>query len=280
MTVSRRRLLGSGLAAFAGLLGARSIALGAPATARAAAPGGAGTGVAPADAAPAGYVPSDHRWGMVVDTVSCIGCGRCVEACKLENHVPMDPEYNRTWVELHVIAQDGSVIVAAPNGGIDGYSAEAVAALGLSESIRQAYFVPRLCMQCDNSPCTSICPVGATFRTEDGVVLVDDERCIGCGFCVVACPYGARYIVPAGGEMPNGYPGVADKCTFCYHRTTRGLLPACAEVCPVEARIFGDLKDESSPVSAVLRDRRTQVMKPEAGTKPRVYYLGLEAEVG
>jgi tetrathionate reductase subunit B len=275
VTLSRRRLLGSGMALFAGLFGARAISLAAPAPSSAASPEAASP-----ESLPAGYDPSAHRWGMVIDTESCIGCGRCVEACKLENHVPMDPEYNRTWVELHALTQEGGVFVAAYEGGIEGYSAETVEALGVPEPIRDAYFVPRLCMQCDNSPCTSICPVGATFRTEDGVVLVDDERCIGCGYCVVSCPYGARYIVPAGGELPNGYPGVADKCTFCYQRTTRGMLPACADVCPVEARIFGDLKDESSNVNRVLRQRRAQVIKPEAGTKPRVYYLGLENELG
>jgi Fe-S-cluster-containing dehydrogenase component len=96
---------------------------------------------------------------------------------------------------------------------------------------------------------------------------------------VVACPYGARYIVPSGGETPKGVPGVADKCTFCYHRITRGELPACVEVCPTSARKFGDTNDPESAVSVILRDEHTEVLKSELGTKPRVYYLGLEAEV-
>ena len=109
--------------------------------------------------------------------------------------------------------------------------------------------MPRLCMQCDNSPCTGVCPVGATYRTEDGVILVDARRCIGCGYCVVACPYGARYLVPAGPEAPNDTPGVADKCTWCYHRISRNLEPACVEVCPVGARMFGDAADPDDPIA-------------------------------
>ncbi len=142
-----------------------------------------------------------------------------------------------------------------------------------------AYFVPRLCMQCDNPPCVAVCPVQATFRTEDGVVLVDQDRCVGCGYCVVACPYGARYLVPGGGLTPRGSSGVADKCTWCYHRITRGLMPACVEVCPVEARVFGDRNDPASRVSLLLREQPTEVIRPDLGTQPQVYYIGLDREV-
>ena len=146
--------------------------------------------------------------------------------------------------------------------------------------MRQSFFVPRLCMQCDNAPCVSVCPVGATYKTPDGVVLVDQDRCIGCGYCVVACPYGARYLVPSGPDLPNGNAGVADKCTWCYQRLAKGQLPACVEECPTQARLFGDLNDPDSPVSVVLRTKRTEVMKPELGTRPRVFYVGLQAERG
>jgi tetrathionate reductase subunit B len=145
--------------------------------------------------------------------------------------------------------------------------------------VRNAYFVPRTCMQCENPPCTWVCPVSATYRTADGIVLVDEKRCIGCGYCVVACPYGARYMVPAGDTTPKGVAGIADKCTFCYHRITRGLLPVCAEVCPVNARIFGDRNDASSAVSVAISEKRVRVMKPALGTRPRVFYTGLEGEV-
>lgn len=224
------------------------------------------------------YDAAAHRWGFVVDTTSCIGCGQCVVACKEENNVPLDGEHTRTWVERHSVAPDGSVAVDAPEAGVGGFAASAHAASGAVQPGTRTYFVPRLCMQCENSPCTAVCPVGATYRTPDGVVLVDEQRCIGCGFCVVACPYGARYLVPAGPRTPAGVAGVADKCTFCYHRITRGRQPACVEICPVGARKFGDLNDPSSAVSTILRERPTRVMKASLGTSPRVHYLGLERE--
>ena len=228
---------------------------------------------------PLAYDPSTHDWAFVCDATRCIGCGLCVEACKQENEVPLEPTCNRTWVERHTIAEDGTVVIDSPNGGIEGFPPAATTDGEVGERAHEAYFVPRLCMQCENPPCVSVCPVSATYKTEDGVILVDADRCIGCGYCVVACPYGARYIVPAGHELPGGYPGVADKCTFCYHRTTKGLAPACVGVCPVGARTFGDRNDPASPVNELLRDPRIRVIKPEQGTEPRVFYLGLEGEV-
>jgi Fe-S-cluster-containing dehydrogenase component len=133
-------------------------------------------------------------------------------------------------------------------------------------------------MQCEDSPCTSVCPVGATYRTADGVILVDPRRCIGCGYCVVACPYGARYITPAGEDAPNDAPGVADKCTWCYHRISRGRLPACVEVCPVGARKFGDANDPYGEIASIVRERKPEMLHPEYGTRPRVLYLGPSVE--
>jgi len=234
----------------------------------------------PANAEPiaASYDPTAHQWGFAVDTNRCIGCGLCVVACKEENNVPDDPEYSRTWVERHMTTADGVVHVDSPEGGIGGFPpASAPVAIGGSP-VTDVRFVPRLCMQCEASPCTGVCPVGATYRTPDGVILVDEDRCIGCGYCVVACPYGARYIVPAGDRTPRGVAGVADKCTFCYHRITTGRRPACVEACPVGARTIGDLNDPASPVSVILAEQPTTVLKPELGTKPRVYYVGLEGE--
>lgn len=273
-TVSRRRVLQAGVAAGAALCGARllSAVVGAPTDEARAADDA--TNAAAATAPP--YDPSVHDWGFVIDTTTCIGCGRCVDACKLENFVPEEPEINRTWVELHVVDQDGNVTITSPDGGREGFPADQAPPV---DNLRDAYFVPRTCMQCENPPCTWVCPVSATFRLEDGVVLVDENRCIGCGYCMVACPYGARYIVPTGEHMPKGVAGVVDKCTFCYQRITRGLLPACAEVCPTNARIFGDLRDAESPASVALRENRVRVMKPALGTRPRVWYIGLEEEV-
>jgi Fe-S-cluster-containing dehydrogenase component len=222
----------------------------------------------------ANYDATAHRWGFVVDTVACIGCGKCVVACKTENGVPFDEEHTRTWIERRTLSADGTVTVDSPEAGIHGFE-DAQLPVAAAD-IRASQFVAKLCMQCELSPCTTVCPVGATFRTADGVILVDDARCIGCGYCVVACPYGARYLVPAGARTPTGVGGVADKCTFCYHRVTRGQQPACVEVCPVEARRFGDLNDPQSEVSVILRERTTRVLRPEMGTKPRVHYLGLE----
>jgi Fe-S-cluster-containing dehydrogenase component len=270
-TLSRRRVLQLGLAAVPAVCGAQLL--------------GSGLGqstdvVRAAEPNPAGgsYDPSAHDWAFVMDTTTCIGCGRCVEACKQENHVPPDPELNRTWVELHVQADDWTVSVSSPQGGGHGVPVEE-AVPAAAGAVRNAYFVPRLCMQCENPPCTWVCPVSATYRTEDGVILVDETRCIGCGYCLIACPYGARYMVPAGDTTPKGVPGIADKCTFCYHRITRGLLPACAEVCPVNARIFGDRNDPASPVSVALNEKRVRAMKTALGTRPRVFYTGLEGEV-
>ena len=222
----------------------------------------------------ANYDAAAHRWGFVVDTAACIGCGKCVVACKTENGVPFDEEHTRTWIERRTLTSSGAVIVQAPDAGIAGF-ADAPLPVAASEIV-DSKFVARLCMQCELSPCTTVCPVGATYRTADGVILVDEARCIGCGYCVVACPYGARYLVPADARTPTGVAGVADKCTFCYHRVTRGQQPACVEVCPVGARKFGDLNDATSEVSVILRDQATRVLRPELGTKPRVHYLGLE----
>ena len=223
----------------------------------------------------ASYDPTEHRWGFVVDTRLCIGCGLCVVACRDENRTPA-PEYTRTWVERQTTTVDGAVLVESPEAGIEGFEPEAIPVAVEGSPVVDMRFVSRLCMQCEVSPCTAVCPVGATYRTPDGVVLIDPDRCIGCGYCVVSCPYGARYIVPATEVTPRGVAGVADKCTFCYHRITAGLQPACVEACPVGSRQFGDLNDPDSPVSVALREHPTTRMKEDLGTKPRVYYIGLD----
>ena len=139
------------------------------------------------------------------------------------------------------------------------------------QAILKAFFVPKLCNHCANPPCVQVCSVGATFRTPDGVVLVDEKYCVGCRYCIQACPYGARYMHPQ--------KHVADKCTFCYHRISKGLLPACVEVCPTQARIFGEVDNASSPIRRFIRFNRTMVLKPALNTKPMVFYAGAEGEV-
>ena len=276
--LSRRQILKLGAAAVPSLVGAAGIFGWLTVLAR---DGTARDGTSAADAVLAGYDATAHHWGFVVDASACIGCGTCVVACKQENGVPLDAEHTRTWIERHTLATDGTIRVDSPDAGIHGFPAAptGTGAASVEDAVVVASrFVPRLCMQCEASPCTEICPVGATYRTADGVVLIDADRCIGCGYCVVACPYGARYLVPAGQRTPRGTAGVADKCTFCYHRIARGLQPACVEVCPVGARMFGDLSDPSSRVSTILRESNTKVMKAALGTRPRVHYLGLEGE--
>jgi len=213
-----------------------------------------------------GHNPAEHLWGMGVQIERCIGCGRCVWACKTENHVPEEPFFFRTWVERYIVYSDNEVSVDSPEGGIRGFEKKAT-----EKQILRSFFVPKLCNQCENPPCVQVCPVGATFRTDDGVVLVDEEYCIGCRYCIQACPYGARYLHPE--------KHVADKCTFCYHRVVKGLAPACVEVCPTQARIFGDLKGRASPLVRFMRMNKVDVLKPYLNTEPKVYYANLDMVV-
>ncbi len=220
-----------------------------------------------------------HYWGFVCDNERCIGCGRCVIACKQENKVPWEPEYNRTWVERYTVTEDGEIFVDSPNAGRDGFTAEYMNLKYRDMEVRKSFFVPKLCNQCDNPPCVTVCPVGATYMTEDGIVLVDQEHCIGCRYCIQACPYGARFVLPDFSETHFGQVRVVDKCTWCYHRITKGLVPACVEACPVGARVFGDLRDPESPVRKILREKHVYVLKPALGTEPKVYYIGFEKGV-
>ena len=229
-SLSRRAFLGFGVAVVGGVAGAAVLGQLFPVFASA---GDEASPLVP------NYDPATKAWTFVVDTAACIGCGLCVVACKEENNVPQLPEFTRTWVERHVTTADGMLYVDAPEAGINGFPPTSTAPGAAGKVVESSFFQPRLCMQCEDSPCTTVCPVSATYRTADGVILVDSRRCIGCGYCVVACPYGARYLTPAGENAPNDTPGVADKCTWCYHRITKGLQPACVEVCPVSARIFG-----------------------------------------
>jgi tetrathionate reductase subunit B len=127
-------------------------------------------------------------WGFIVDTTRCIGCGACVRACKVENNVP--DSFFRTWVERYEINKDEKVRVDSPKGAIESFQLDNFP----SSDIVKAFFVPKLCNHCYNSACTQVCPVGASYHTPDHVVLIDKEHCVGCGYCVQACPYGCRYI--------------------------------------------------------------------------------------
>lgn len=220
---------------------------------------------------------SKVRWAFLVDTFKCVGCGFCVKACKLENDVPLDANVTKTWVERYVLTKDGRVLADTPKGALNGFITSKID-LGLGnfhdikkEDIEKAFFVPKLCNHCENPPCVQVCPVGATYQTPDGVVLVDRKWCIGCGYCIMACPYGVRFFHPV-------YK-VADKCTFCYHRITKGLKTACVQACPFGARMIGNIRDPNDPVSKIIRTERVGVLKDEYGTRPQVYYRGISREV-
>ena len=217
------------------------------------------------------------RWVFLVDTRKCTGCGFCVNACKIENEVPYDANVTRTWVERYVLTKDGKVYADSPKGARDGFKSASIDQnhAGFKEirdeDIDKAFFVPKLCNQCDNPPCVQVCPVGATYQTEDGVVLVDRKWCIGCGYCIMGCPYGVRFFHPV--------YNVAEKCNFCYHRITKGMKTACVDACPFDARRIGNIKDPDDPVTKVIMTERVSILKEEYGTKPQVFYLGLSKEV-
>ena len=184
------------------------------------------------------------RFGMLVDIRKCIGCQACTVSCSVENQPPIGQF--RTTVLQYEIDRPGS--------------SPAMVSL------------PRLCNHCEAPPCVPVCPVRATFQREDGIVLVDNERCVGCGYCVQACPYDARFI--------NHETQTADKCTFCEHRLEAGLLPACVESCVGGARVIGDLNDPDSEIQRRMQAHKEQlqVLKPGMQTEPRVFYIGLPEE--
>ena len=210
---------------------------------------------------------SKHKWVMVIDQSRCIGCNYCTYACQAFNDVPGDAHWN-------VVSVEGS-------------------------TDKGATFLPRPCQHCENAPCVEACPVGATYHRADGLIEMDYDKCIGCRYCQVACPYNARVFnwqdpaqlanpyVPKWGipEIPRRARGVVEKCTFCTERIDRGLAigltpgvhrdatPACVNVCPVNARLFGDLNDPASPVSRALAVRRSFRLREDLGTNPRVYYI-------
>jgi Fe-S-cluster-containing dehydrogenase component len=215
-----------------------------------------------AETAPDTYKMAEHWWGMIIDIDKCIGCGNCVRACSKENGVP--DGYFRTWVERYEVEEDKPPKVESPNGGMEGFPP-------FGRADVKSFFVPKLCNQCADSPCTQVCPVGATFVSPDGVVLVDETYCLGCRYCVQACPYGCRYLHPE--------KETVDKCTLCYHRITQGLTTACCENCPTGARQLVDFKNPKDPVHDFLRNNKVDVLKPYMATQAKVYYKDLDGSV-
>ena len=229
------------------------------------------------DAGEAFAANPDLRWVFLVDTHKCVGCGFCVKACKVENDLPQEINATRTWVERYVMTRDGQVHADSPRGANEGFIGRAIDRGTLppldvaDEDIVQAFFVPKLCNQCDHPSCVQVCPVGATYKTADGVTLIDRKWCIGCGYCVMGCPYGVRFFHPT--------LHVAEKCNFCYHRIHRTQSTACVEACPFGARRIGNLRNPDDPVTRVIMTQRVGVLKDAFGTRPQVYYIGLNMEV-
>lgn len=197
------------------------------------------------------------RYGMVVDLKRCVGCNSCTVMCKVENGTPPGVLWARV---LRLESGD--------------YPARRLS-------------LPVLCMHCKDPPCQKACPTGATIKRPDGIVYVDTAKCIGCRYCMMACPYQARYFndalrgyFPGQGFTPyevvkykDHPPGVVSKCHFCKHRVDQGLQPACVANCIAKARYFGDLDDPNSEVSQIIRTRRGDQLHADLGTDPSVYYL-------
>jgi Fe-S-cluster-containing dehydrogenase component len=224
--------------------------------------------------------PEDRRWVMLIDLRKCVGCHACTIACVAENKLPPGVVYRPVMEEE----------------------------IGIYPNVTRK-FLPRPCMQCDNPPCTEVCPVTATYTNAEGVVVVDYNQCIGCRACIAACPYGARtydfgytYIeqlsvlngVLVGSETADDYErlqnfeygeewarvsrhaspiGNVRKCHFCLHRIHEGELPACTTTCIGRATLYGDANDPDSLVSEMINLPNTIRLKEELGTEPRVYYI-------
>ncbi len=212
-------------------------------------------------------------FGYALNLSICIGCRRGAEACHKENN--HDRATNNSYIRV-LEMQKGSLDMEKGNVNYD----HPVPA-------PDKFYMPVQCHQCDNAPCIKVCPVQATWKESDGIVVVDYNWCIGCRYCEAACPYHARRFnwkapeIPADEINPHqSYlsnrirpQGVMEKCTFCLHRTRRGQLPACLEACPTGARVFGNLLDPKSEIRWVLENKRVFVLKEELGTKPRFFYF-------
>jgi len=196
------------------------------------------------------------KYAMVIDLNTCVGCNACMAACAMENQTPVwDTHKWRTYVHDEEI--------------------------GMGDDVHRRFF-PRLCNHCDNPPCMTVCPTGATYKKDNGIVMVDEDLCMGCEACALACPYHARVEFRYsdvrqgkefyGSDFRRHRPSV-DKCSFCDHRVEQGLKPACVETCVGESRMFGDLDDPNDPIAQMVASGVARPLMPHIGTRPNVYYI-------
>jgi len=217
----------------------------------------------------------DVEFAYALDISRCVGCRRCVYACVQENNQSRDPQVH--WIRVLEMEKGKGVDFSESDPY---YDRELVPEDG-------HFYVPVQCQQCRNAPCTKVCPTGATWTEKDGIVVIDYDWCIGCRYCMAACPYGARHFnwsepsIPAGELNTNTHilgnrprpKGVVEKCTFCIQRTRAGRYPACVEVCPVGARKFGNLLDPNSEIRYIIEHQRVLVLKEELNTMPKFFYF-------
>lgn len=177
------------------------------------------------------------RYAMVMDTRRCIGCHSCTVACKVNNNLPVDMIYN-------------PVVTVGPEG--------------IYPHVHMIHY-PLICMHCDNPPCVGCCPTGASQQSDDGIVWVEEAKCMGCKACIQACPYHARHV--------NQATGSVWKCDFCMNRVRKGEEPYCVKTCHQRARVFGDLDDPNSEVARLVNEIQSTRFLTELGTDPQVYYI-------
>jgi Fe-S-cluster-containing dehydrogenase component len=214
--------------------------------------------------------PPARRWAMVIDLPKCLkdeGCTKCITACHRLHNVPLIEDFRHEvkWI-WKASFENAFPSMESPY---------------IAETLRGKQ-VPVFCNHCADPPCVRVCPTQATWKRQDGVVMMDWHRCIGCRYCMVACPYGSRsfnwvdprpHIAEMNPDFPTRTKGVVEKCTLCYERLNKGQLPACVEACPEKAMVFGDLDDPASEVRQRLEARYSIRRQPELGTQPEIYYL-------
>ena len=176
------------------------------------------------------------KYGLIIDLTKCVGCRACTTACQMQN----DLESYERWLRVQEV--EGGKFPSATKS-----------------------FLTVQCQHCDKAPCISVCPVSANYKRTDGIVMIDEERCVGCKYCIVACPYQARIF--------NEERGVAQKCWLCYKRVEKGVAPACVVACPAGARYFGDFDDPDSEASKLIVRRKAAKLRPDLGTEPTLYYI-------